>query len=103
MKYQLMATAAAVMLALPANARDIEMQSIYPGTLPLLGSSGAELGDRVSMLTGGELNFVFRNPGEIVAGDDLGLPDDFQPVPPERWLRQPARRTNGPAGEAAAR
>ena len=67
MKYQLMATAAAVMLALPANARDIEMQSIYPGTLPLLGSSGAELGDRVSMLTGGELNFVFRNPGEIVA------------------------------------
>ena len=54
-----------------ATARDIEMQSIYPGTLPLLGQSGAELGERVSRLTGGELNFVFRNPGEIVGGNEI--------------------------------
>ena len=35
-------------IAVSAVARDIEMQSIYPNTLPLLGSSGAELGGRVS-------------------------------------------------------
>ncbi|UYV38270.1 TRAP transporter substrate-binding protein [Rhodobacteraceae bacterium D3-12] len=64
-------TAALTALALPAGARDIEMQSIYPGTLPLLGSSGAELGGRISKITGGELNFVFRNPGEIVAGNEI--------------------------------
>ena len=54
-----------------AAARDIEMQSIYQGTLPLLGQSGMELGERVSRLTGGELNFVFRNPGEIVGGNEI--------------------------------
>lgn len=64
-------TVAVVAMTVPAAARDIDMQSIYPGSLPLLGSSGAELGGRVSTLTGGELNFVFRNPGEIVAGNEI--------------------------------
>ena len=64
-------TVAVVAMTVPAAARDIDMQSIYPGSLPLLGSSGTELGRRVSTLTGGELNFVFRNPGEIVAGNEI--------------------------------
>ena len=45
---------------------------------------------------------VVPEPGEITPGDDLGLPNDFQPVPPERWLRQPATQTGGPADKAAA-
>lgn len=72
MSWKTLALAGAVAVtAGAASARDIEMQSIYPGTLPLLGQSGAELGGRVSKLTGGELNFVFRNPGEIVAGNEI--------------------------------
>ncbi|QBY02666.1 TRAP transporter substrate-binding protein [Rhodophyticola sp. CCM32] len=47
------------------------MQSIYPGSLPLLGDSGQSMGERVSVLTGGSLNIVFRNPGEIVAGNEI--------------------------------
>ena len=65
------AAVVAASLASASQARDIEMQSIYQGTLPLLGDSGAGLGDRVSLLTDGSLNFVFRNPGEIVAGNEI--------------------------------
>jgi TRAP-type mannitol/chloroaromatic compound transport system substrate-binding protein len=54
-----------------ADARDIEMQSIYPGTLPLLGDSAQGLGERISLLTGGSVNILFRNPGEIVAGNEI--------------------------------
>jgi TRAP-type mannitol/chloroaromatic compound transport system substrate-binding protein len=64
------ATALAAM-ATTATARDIEMQSIYPGTLPLLGDSAQGLGERISTLTGGSLNIVFRNPGEIVGGNEI--------------------------------
>ncbi len=72
MKFKTLGIAAmALALSLPAAARDIEMQSIYPGTLPLLGQSGAKLGERLSALTNGELNIVFRNPGEIVAGNEI--------------------------------
>jgi len=49
-----------------ADARDINMQSIYPSSLPLLGQAGAEMGDRISLLTGDSLTIHFKNPGEIV-------------------------------------
>ncbi len=64
-------TAAALALAGGVQAREIEMQSIYPGTLPLLGDSGQAIGERISVLTGGSLEIVFRNPGEIVAGGEI--------------------------------
>jgi len=57
--------------ATAVSAREIEMQSIYPGTLPLLGDSAQGLGDRISTLTGGSIEIVFRNPGEIVAGNEI--------------------------------
>jgi TRAP-type mannitol/chloroaromatic compound transport system substrate-binding protein len=63
--------AVAAALALPAGARDIEMQSIYQGTLPLLGDSGQNVGPRIATLTGGSVNLMFRNPGEIVAGGEI--------------------------------
>lgn len=71
-----LAAAAALALALPvvatpAKATDIVMQSIYAGTLPLLGDTGAELGERVSRLTGGELNIEFHDPGALVASNEI--------------------------------
>lgn len=60
----MMSTSAAV-------AADIEMQSIYPGTLPLLGQGGVELGPKVSLLTGGSVNINFNQPGELVPGGEI--------------------------------
>ena len=57
--------------AAPASAKDLVMQSIYAGTLPLLGDTGQELGEKVSMLTNGELNIEFNDPGAIVAGGEI--------------------------------
>ena len=70
-KTALMAAVFAVALTGVAGAKDIDMQSIYPGTLPLLGQGGVELGKRVSTLTGGGLNIKFHNPGELVAGGEI--------------------------------
>ena len=72
MKLKMLAVAGAVaMMTSAAQAKDIEMQSIYPGSLPLLGKEGAELGSRVSTVTGGEVNIVFKNPGELVGGNEI--------------------------------
>ena len=65
------AAALAVLAAGGADAREIDMQSIYQGTLPLLGSGGQELGERVSTLTDGSIELRFYNPGEIVAGGEI--------------------------------
>ena len=65
------AAAAAALMAGGAGAKELEMQSIYQGTLPLLGDSGQALGERVSRLTGGDLTIAFKNPGEIVAGNEI--------------------------------
>ncbi len=71
MRNLLGAAAAAALLAGGAGAKELEMQSIYQGTLPLLGDSGQALGERVSRLTGGDLTIAFKNPGEIVAGNEI--------------------------------
>ncbi|MBO6640326.1 MAG: TRAP transporter substrate-binding protein [Roseitalea sp.] len=72
MKLKISAAAAALLATLGASqARDIEMQSIYPGTLPLVGQSGVEFGARVSLIAGDSLNITFRNPGEIVGGNEI--------------------------------
>lgn len=54
-----------------ARAGSIDMQSIYPDSLPLLGEAGAELGKRVSRLSGGALDIRFHNPGELVTGGEI--------------------------------
>lgn len=71
MRKMLGAAAAAALMAGGAGAKELEMQSIYQGTLPLLGDSGQALGERVSRLTGGDLTIAFKNPGEIVAGNEI--------------------------------
>ncbi|RVT85929.1 TRAP transporter substrate-binding protein [Rhodobacteraceae bacterium CCMM004] len=47
------------------------MQSIYQGTLPILGDSGQAITERISVLTGGSVELLFRNPGEIVGGNEI--------------------------------
>ena len=72
MKLRTLTAAIALAAAATASqARDIEMQSIYQGTLPILGDGAKELGERISLLTGGSVNLIFRNPGEIVAGGEI--------------------------------
>ncbi|WP_211110366.1 TRAP transporter substrate-binding protein [Acuticoccus mangrovi] len=68
---QSLAALAALGLATSAQATDLVMQSIYAGTLPLLGDTGRELGERVSTLTNGELNIEFNDPGAIVASNEI--------------------------------
>lgn len=60
-----------VLSASLAQAGSLDMQSIYPNSLPLLGEAGAEMGERVKRLTGGELDIVFHNPGELVSGGEI--------------------------------
>lgn len=57
--------------ATTASARDIEMQSLYPGGLTLLGEGGVTMSERVSLLSDGGLNIKFRNPGELVPGNEI--------------------------------
>ena len=72
MTFKAIALAGTLILAAGnSHARDIEMQSIYPNTLPLLGQEGYELGGRIATLTGGELNIIFKNPGELVAPNEV--------------------------------
>ncbi|MEM8551883.1 MAG: TRAP transporter substrate-binding protein [Pseudomonadota bacterium] len=68
---QTFAAAAALSMVSAAQADTLVMQSIYAGTLPLLGDTGKELGERVSRLTGGELNIEFNDPGAIVASNEI--------------------------------
>jgi len=65
------AAAAALSMVSAAQSETLVMQSIYAGTLPLLGDTGKALGERVSRLTGGELNIEFNDPGAIVASNEI--------------------------------
>ncbi|MEM6762571.1 MAG: TRAP transporter substrate-binding protein [Pseudomonadota bacterium] len=65
------AAVAALVMAGSAHAETLVMQSIYARTLPLLGDTGTALGERVSKLTGGELEIEFNDPGAIVASNEI--------------------------------
>lgn len=67
----ILAATTAAIIATGANAADIDIQSYIPGSLPLLGSEGVLMGERVSVLTGGSLNLHFKNPGEIVNANEI--------------------------------
>jgi TRAP-type mannitol/chloroaromatic compound transport system substrate-binding protein len=67
----LLAATAVAMFATGVSAKDIDMQSYIPGSLPLLGDAGVELGERVSVLTGGSLNIHFKSPGDLVNANEI--------------------------------
>jgi len=66
------ATCAAVvaMTATAATATDLEMTSVYPSSFPIIGDIGKDLGNRISILTNGELTLHFNEPGALVAAPE---------------------------------
>ena len=61
-----LATALVTLAAVPAGAKTLEMTSVYPGSFPIVGDIGKDIGNRVSTLTGGSLTFTFNEPGALV-------------------------------------
>ena len=71
MKFKQFALAAAMLAAASqsshaAEARTLQMQSVYPSTFLIVGEIGQSIGERVSALTGGSLSFNFQEPGALV-------------------------------------
>ncbi len=62
---------AAMAFTCAAQAETLVMQSVYPSSLPLLGESGVHLAEQVKILTGGELEIEFNEPGAIVGGNEM--------------------------------
>ena len=63
--------ATALVAAPPAVAQDedtvtLQMQSVYPGTFPIVGEAGRGLGDRMALLSGGTIEIEFLEPGALV-------------------------------------
>ena len=72
MKTKLLTSLAALAISgTLAHSETLDMQSIYPNSLPLLGEAGAEMGARVGRLTGGDLDIKFHNPGELVSSNEI--------------------------------
>lgn len=71
MKKTLIATAALALAATGAQAKDIEMQAIFPGTLPLLGKPAFDMAEKVALITDGAVNFEVKNPGELVSTGEV--------------------------------
>ncbi|MFK7752844.1 MAG: TRAP transporter substrate-binding protein [Sedimentitalea sp.] len=71
MRKHLLTTATLALIASGAVAQDIEMQDIFPGTLPLLGKPAFDMAERVTLITGGAVNFDVKNPGELVATGEV--------------------------------
>lgn len=67
----LIASSLAAAMATGAMASDIEMQAIFPGTLPLLGKPAFDLAEKVDLITNGSVKFDVKNPGELVATGEV--------------------------------
>lgn len=71
MKKALIGAALAALLSTPAAAADIEMQAIFPKTLPLLGKPAWDIAEQIKVVTGGTVNFSVKNPGELVSTGEV--------------------------------
>lgn len=63
---RLAAFAAAVSATTLAHAQTLEMTSVYPGTFPIIGEIGQEIGKRMDLISGGDLSLNFNEPGALV-------------------------------------
>ncbi len=61
----------AALSATAAIAKDIEMQAIFPQSLPLLGKPAWDLSEKVHVLTAGGVHFDVKSPGEIVSTGEV--------------------------------
>ncbi len=53
------------------EAETLDMQAYVPQSLPVLGTAGVDLGDRVARLTGGEVEIVYHDPGALVPTNEI--------------------------------
>ncbi|MCR9213745.1 MAG: TRAP transporter substrate-binding protein [Proteobacteria bacterium] len=60
------ALVAAITAGTNATAKELDMTSVYPGSFPIVGDIGKDIGRRVSVLTGGDLGLKFHEPGALV-------------------------------------
>lgn len=67
----LMSTALSALVATGAMATEVEMQAIFPGTLPLLGKPAFDMAEKINMLTDGALKIDVKSPGELVATGEV--------------------------------
>jgi len=68
-RVSLLAAASVAALSLTvgaASAQKLEMTSVYPGTFPILGDIGREVGGRMELVSGGEISLHFNEPGALV-------------------------------------
>lgn len=54
-----------------SHAETLDMQAYVPNSLPVLGSAGVALSERVKVLTGGEIDIVYHNPGELAPANEI--------------------------------
>lgn len=57
--------------ATAGQAETIDMQAYVPQSLPVLGTAGVDLGERVARLTGGEVEIVYHDPGALVPSNEI--------------------------------
>jgi len=62
-----MFTAAVISVGtVPASAQSLEMTSVYPSSFPIIGAIGKDLGNRMALLSDGDLTLHFNEPGALV-------------------------------------
>ena len=60
----------AIMAATSASSEELEMTSVYPGSFPIVGDIGQDIGNRMALLTDGELKLNYNEPGALVAASE---------------------------------
>lgn len=68
------ATAVLFTLVAPASQADEvrwDMASTYPSTLPQLGSLGRRLQDKIGLISGGDIELTFSEPGNVVPASEV--------------------------------
>ncbi len=60
----------AIVAATSANSEELEMTSVYPGSFPIVGDIGQDIGNRMALLTDGELKLNYNEPGALVAASE---------------------------------
>ncbi len=60
----------AILAATSASSEELEMTSVYPGSFPIVGDIGQDIGNRMALLTDGELKLNYNEPGALVAASE---------------------------------
>ena len=76
------AVSATALLVAPAGAQEIswDMQSTYPGSLTQLGTLGVRIEEQIALVSGGEIEINFQEPGALGPGAG-GVLTRSRPVP----------------------